>query len=136
MGEQSDRLARADTAAELRRTRAAMIGATLFIHVNCVFWAGMDVWVYRVEGHWTLYTIYLPVFVLFVPVLWGWARLSVPGLLAASGVSLLVCLALLGYGVFLLGSQPGWGVVTLLFVPLLVVLGVSSYRAARRLTSG
>ena len=122
-----------DTATELRRTQVVMIGVTLFILVNCLFWSGMDVWVYQVDGHWTLYTIYLPVFVLFVPVLWGWVRLSVSGLLAASGISGLVCLALLGYGVLLLGSQPGWGGVTLMFVPLFVVLGVSSYRAARRL---
>ena len=38
-----------------------------------------------------------------------------------------VSLALVGYGLFLLGSQPGWGVATLLFV----VLGVSNYRGAR-----
>lgn len=76
--------------------------------MNDLFWSRVDVWVYRVEGHWTLYTIYVPVLVRFVPVLWGWARLSVPGLLGASGVSLLVSLALIGYGVFLLGRQPGW----------------------------
>lgn len=56
----------------------------------------MDVWVCAVDGHWTLYSIYLPVFVLFVPVLWGWARLSPAGLLGAAAVNL----ALVGYGLY------------------------------------
>ena len=43
----------------------------MFILANCVFWVGMGVRVCAVDQHWTLYSIYLPVFVLFVPVLWG-----------------------------------------------------------------
>ena len=112
-----------------------MVALTVFILLNCIFWAGMDVFVYAVPGHWTIWRIYLPVFVLFSIVLWAWRTLSPRGLLLSAALSGAVTLALIGYAIFLLLTQPLWGVVTLLFVPLLVLLGRTSYRhgaAARR----
>ena len=113
-----------------------MTAVTAFILINCVFWAGMDVVVYGVEDHWTVYRIYLPVIALFLPILWAWIRLAPRGLAAAAVVCGLVGLALTGYAVFLLMTQPVWGVVTLIFVPLFVVLGLTSARYARKLGGG
>ena len=104
---------------------------TAFVMLNCIFWAAMDVLVFEVDGHWTLYRIYAPVFALFSVVLLAWRRRSRHGLLLSFLLSVLVATALVGYGLYLLMTQPGWGVVTLLFVPVFVVIARESLRFSR-----
>ena len=113
------------------KTPRRMVLLTAFVMLNCIFWAAMDVLVFEVDGHWTLYRIYAPVFSLFSVVLWAWRRRSRRGLLVSFLISILVATALVGYGLYLLMTQPGWGVVTLLFVPVFVVIARESLRFSR-----
>ena len=100
-------------------------GVMIFVLINCVFWALMDVYVFGVtDGH-TIYFIYLPVGLMFSFALRAWRRESPMGLIITQRLCELILLGLIGYGSYLLTTQPLWGWVTFAFSPLFVYVRYS-----------
>ena len=96
------------------------ISVMIFVLINCLFWAVMDVWVFGVtDGHTILY-IYLPVSLMFSFALWSWYRHSLVGLIITQRFCELIILGLTGYGLYLLSTQPIWGFVTFAFLPCFI----------------
>ena len=96
------------------------VGVMIFVLINCVFWAYMDVYVFGVKDGHTIYYIYLPVGSMFLFALRSWRSRSPLGLMITQRFCEVITVGLFGYGSYLLTTQPIWGVVTYAFSPLFV----------------
>ena len=97
----------------------------IIILINCIIWSMMDIFVYHNNGeipnYYTIWAIYIPVFILFCFGYWAYFKQNKLGLLIFDIILLVIIIGLIVYSFYMFATVIWyWGFITLFFVYLLL----------------